>query len=220
MSNAELDTNLSKLAPEEYVLVGCTFADLLLIHFFFKDNWPSYLTHPTVLKQQLQAYYVAAILARDDGGKKNLQDRDNLRDVAQGSLVRMAQYVVMRSVSENDPTFLTSVGLKLKKRTRNKTHRQIMAMIAPSHPQVKHAKESGAILFSCEKVAEAGTYDIWMCVGDPTVEASWQSAGQYKGCRGVRIAGLTPATQMYFKVRCHGAGDPGPCSEYVGIIIL
>ena len=220
MSNAEFDLNFSDLTPEEYFIVLGTFADLLLIHFFFKDNWPGYLTHPTVLKQQAQAFLMAAILAREDGGKKNLQDRDNLHEVAQGSLVRMAQYVVMRSVSENDPTFLTSVGLKLKKRTKKKTYRQILAMIAPSNPQLKHAKESGAVLFSCGKVAGAGTYDIWMCVGDPTVEGSWKQVGQYKGCRGIKIPGLTPATQVYFKVRCHGSGDPGPFTDPIGIIVL
>jgi hypothetical protein len=114
----QFDTSYADYGPAEFILTLRIFADLLLGHHFFKDNWPSYITHPTVLKEQLNLYAKANEAAVTDGGRKNLKERDERRQEAYKSSVFMAQYVVMRAESENDPSFLTSVGLPLKKKRR------------------------------------------------------------------------------------------------------
>ena len=218
----QLDTHFVDLSPLEYIVILGTFADLLIAHPFFRDNWPSYLTHPLQLKDDLKAYGEAADAVMADGGRKNLQLRDDLRTSTHSSVVFMAQYVVMRSVSEKDPSFLTSVGLKPKKRAKKTTTKsQTASLGVPPNLDVKRDPDvSGGVLLTWGKVVGAGTYEIDTCTGDPTLEESWYFGGQFKTCRNIRLSGLEPAKQTYFRVRCHGAGMPGPFCQYVGLFVL
>jgi hypothetical protein len=85
---------------------------------------------------------------------------------------------------------------------------------------VRRGSTSGTVFVSCSKVAAAGTYEYFVCDGDPTVADAWRSVGQFSTCRSIELSGLQPAKQTYIKVRCHGTGAPGPFSEYVGLIVL
>jgi hypothetical protein len=217
------DTNWSDLSPAEFIAFLSIFADLLLGHHFFKDNWPTYLTHPLKLKEQLKAYEEAENAATVDGGRKNLQERDNLRDKAHGSAILMAQYVVMRSISENDPSFITSVGLKEKTRSkRARVSSKPAILVAPTDLVATHDKNagSGCVQVSFGKVVGAGSYEIFLSKGDPADEASWNSLGHFKQCRNIRLSGLEPASTVWFKVCSHGNGTHSAFSENVSLIIL
>ena len=219
----QADTNWGDLGPPEFIGTLSIFADLLIGHHFFKDNWPTYLTHPLQLKEELKAYGEAEKAAAADGGRKNLQLRDESRDKAHGSGMLMAQYVVMRSISENDPSFVTAVGLKLKSRTKKTSvSNKPVSLDAPGDLVVTHDKVAGTgcVQISFGKVAGAGTYEIFLCKGDPADEASWKSAGHFKQCRYIHLSGLEPASTVHFRVCCHGTGTPSPFSKTVTLIIL
>jgi hypothetical protein len=214
----QFDTSFGSLSHSEFIVTVGNFADHLLAHPFFKENWPSFLTHPLQLKEQLNAYNESVEAADLDGGRKNMKAREDRRNAAHASTILMGQYVVMRSVSENDKTLLETVGLKLKNRPKSSVK---PAASSPMPPTVtaKHGKASRRVVLSYSKVAGGGSYEIQICRGDPNVESSWSVVGQYKQCR-VEIEGLEPAQTVYFRVRCHGAGEPGPFSNIVSIIVL
>ena len=52
----QFDTNFNSLSPPEFILTLSNFADALLVHEFFKDNWPEWLTHPKELKGKVATY--------------------------------------------------------------------------------------------------------------------------------------------------------------------
>jgi len=220
MPVAQFDTNFRHLRPSEFMITLGNFADSLLSHPFFKDNWPDFVTHPTKLKEQLSSYHKAVKAVELEGGRKNLKNRDDSRHQAHASAVLMGQYVVMRSISEKQPDFLESVGLKLKApiaRSRA-TGKGSSVLLAPENVTLKHGT-SGTILVSYSKVPGAGSYEIFIGEGDPSSEQSYAGVGQYNWCR-VEVKGLEPAKKINVKVRCHGAGEPGPFSQPVTIIVL
>ena len=219
MPVSQFDTNFSDLSNSEFIVTLGNMADLLATHPFFKDNWPDYLPTPQKLKEQVNAFNDAVSAAEADGGHKNLKGRDEKRQEAQASAVFMGQYVVMRSVSENDPSFLDSIGLKLKTKPSKNNKPASSVLPPPDSVVVKHGTESGTVVVSHSKVAGAGSYEVQICQGDPNVEASWSTVGQYSKCRTL-VRALEPATKVHFRIRCHGAGDPGPYSNYVSIIVL
>jgi hypothetical protein len=127
----------------------------------------------------------------------------------------------MRSISEKQPEFLESLGLKLKTsapRPRS-ISKSTLVLPAPENVTAKHGTTSGMIVVSYTKVPGAGSYEIFIGEGDPFSEQSYASVGQYNWCR-VEVKGLEPAKKMNVKVRCHGSGDPGPFSQPVSIIVL
>lgn len=220
MPVAQFDTNFGHLGPSEFIVTVGNFADCLLTHPFFKDNWPDFVTHPIVLKEQLSSYHEALKAVEVDGGRKNIKNRDDSRHQAHASAVLMGQYVVMRSISEQQPDFLESVGLKLKTpiaRSRALS-KSSSVLLAPENVTLKHGT-SGTILVSYTKVPGAGSYEIFIGEGDPSSEQSYAGVGQYNWCR-VEVKGLEPAKKINVKVRCHGAGEPGPFSQPVTIIVL
>ncbi len=210
------DYNFASLSHSVFILMATGFADCLLTHSFFKDNWPDYLPHPLVLKEQLNTYHLAVAAVEADGGKKNLKARDDARDLTYQSVVLMGQYVVMRSISENNPDLL-NVGLKLKVKTvRNGKPKALTAPIVT----VKHGSDSGSVLVNYSQVVVRGSYEVQYCLGDPNDEASWKpTAGQYTKCH-ANVQGLEPARKVYFRVRCHVDGVAGPFSQTVNIIVL
>ncbi len=217
MSVNQLGTNLSDLSHSEFVLVVGDFANRLLVHSFFKNNWPDYITHPLKLKEQLAAYHEAAVVVDADGGRKNLKDRDSKREAICDSVTLMAQYVVMRANSENDPSLLENLGLKLKEKPVRS--RKPKDSVVSTTISAKHGSDSGEVIVTYRKVDGAGTYELEICQSDPNVEEAWSTVGQYSYCR-VPLRGLEPAKRVYFRVRCHGTGAPGPYSHYIGIIVL
>ena len=214
----KLDPNFSSLSPSEFVLTLGTFAALLASHPFFKENWPSFLMPPQQLQVLLKEYDEAVKVAEADGGKKNLQTRDDLRKSALKAAIFMTQYIVMRADSENEPSFLTSFGLRPQ--NRSKKSKQAVALVASDHISAQHGDEPGTAVLSCGKVPGAGTYEFWGCYGNPEDPAAWWSLGQFKTYYRVNISGLESVRKMYFKVRCHGTGAPGPFTDYVSLVIL
>jgi hypothetical protein len=199
------------------------FADSVLALEFFKEeaNWPKWLDHPVQLKEHLASYNEALRAYETDGGRKNMNERDQCRHAAQVSAVLIGQYVVMRSISEKKPEWLKNVALKLKTRGPKSSSKGLAVLTAPEHLTVDHFrnKQSGGIVVSYGKVAMAGTYEIQLCEDDPSTEANWKTVGQYAYCR-VELTGLEPGKRLYFRVRCHGTGDPGPFTQPVSIIVI
>ena len=220
MPVAQFDTNFGHLSPSEFIVTVGNFADSLLNHHFFKDNWPDFLTHPTELKEQLGTYNESVMAFEVEGGRKNHKDRDDSRHEVHVSVVLMGQYVVMRSVSENKPEFLDSVALKVKTPpAKRATGNGSSVLPAPENVTLKHGPTSGTIIVGYNKVPGAGSYEIFLSEGDPANEQSYAGMGQYNRCR-VDLKGLEPAKKISVKVRCHGTGNPGAFSQPVSIIVL
>ena len=148
-----------------------------------------------------------------------MQDRDDRSGDAHVSAVFMGQYVVMRSVSEQNPNLLKGVAMKLKSRSPKAISKSSGPLGTPGNLVVKHTGDSGAIVIGYSKVKFAGSYEIQVCEGDPAVEANWRTIGQYRNCR-VELKGFDPGKRLYIRVRCHGTGEPGPYTQPVSIIVI
>jgi hypothetical protein len=213
----EFDTSLHHLSPAEFIITGGNFADSLLNHGYFKDNWVDFVTHPLQLKEKLAAYNEAVKAYDADGGKKNLKERDERRQDAHVSIVLMGQFCIMKAVHEKNPSLLDPIALKLKSRQVRTSSKIPITLVAPVIT-VKHSA-SGAITVSFNKVAGAGSNEVQVCTGDPNDESAWKFAGTYKNCR-IELTGYEPGSKVYVRGRCHGTGEPGPFSQVVSIIVI
>lgn len=212
----EFDYNLAHLSPAEFIMTCGAFADSLLNHEYYSKNWVDFVTHPQQLKVLLEDYKQAHLAWELDGGKKNQKERDDKRHDTHLSVVLMGQFCVMKSVHEKNPALLDTVALKRKARQVRHSGKTVN-LTAPA-VSLKHG-ESKTIMVMYNKVPGAGSNEIQVCLGDPNDEASWTTAGTYKGCR-VTLSGYEPGTKVSIRVRCHGTGDPGPFSQVVSIIVL
>lgn len=207
---------LNHLGPSDFIVTVGNFADSLLAHPFFRDNWVDFVTHPMQLKDLLVVYKDAVTAVETDGGKKNMKIRDDARAEAYTSVVLMTQFLVMMAKHKKDFSLLDAVILKQKTKANRNTHPTTLA--AP-HPAVKHGKEPGTVIIVYNRIPGAGSTEIQMCLGDPNAEdATWQTVGIYKYLR-VPIPGLQRGTTVYFRLRCHGIGEPGPWSDVISIIV-
>jgi hypothetical protein len=69
-------------------------------------------------------------------------------------------------------------------------------------------------------VPSAGSYDLQMTTGDPTVEANWTDGGVFKSCRRIELRGLTPLKTYSVRLRALGASGYGAWSEAASVTVL
>ncbi|MBJ6752843.1 hypothetical protein [Geomonas anaerohicana] len=64
-----------------------------------------------------------------------------------------------------------------------------------------HFDKSGKPYCSFTKFAGAGGYEVWYCVGDPSVEENWQFLTWSTNCQGIYLTGLDRTKTNYIKLR-------------------
>lgn len=77
--------------------------------------------------------------------------------------------------------------------------------------------KKGQIYCSVERVLGAKGYQVWVCEGDPSIEANWRLAASSPTCRSIQIPGLNHAKNNWLKVRAMRGTGAGPWSNIVNL---
>jgi hypothetical protein len=148
-----------------------------------------------------------------------MAERDAYRIKVEVNVTITVQWAVIRSVRENDPSLIANLGLEPKKRLT--TRNRIPALVgAPANLTVKHGPLSGMVVLNTPKVLHGITYELQICLGDPTNEESWSDKDQFSSGRKMEVKGLEPGRVHYFRVRCFGAVGHGPWSPIVSLMVI
>jgi hypothetical protein len=69
-------------------------------------------------------------------------------------------------------------------------------------------------------MSDAGSYDVQITSGDPTVEANWTSAGSYRNSGRIELTGLATLKTWSARMRALGSAGPGDWSVPVSLLAV
>jgi hypothetical protein len=192
-------------------------ATLQEAHSYHGQNWPDWMPGPRRFREH------ASALIKGQEAAKN-KDRQKVRELEEEharalmSIHINANYIVMRSILENNDRLLHNVGYVLKEQGRKSYGVPQSLKLEPMVIKVKRGPEDGSIVVTFTRDPAAGLYHLQICKGEPTGEDSWGDYGLHKGCR-VIVYGLDRASWYYARGRSQGDNETGPWSQPVGIIV-
>jgi hypothetical protein len=129
-------------------------------------------------------------------------------------------WVVTRSVVENNPAIRANLPLEEKKEKKMVRISHAAGVTTPTNVKVKRADEhSGTVYISMAKIPGASMYYA-QYRHNSADEASWIDGPQSDFCRNLEIKGLTPGEVYQFRVRCFGGGQYSQWSQITTIRVL
>jgi hypothetical protein len=194
-----------------------TIADAFLHHPGYQGPFPENIAHPQAVKTQATEF-IGVSNAAESGDRNQKALRDALRPKAVSNTMVLLQWAAMRSVSENDPSLISNLGVDLKKKPSIRSSSQSV-VAAPAEPKAKHGAVTGDVDLAVAKVPNAILYVVYACLGDPSVEESWFQVAESNRCRMV-IKGLQEGKAYYFRVKCRGPAGYGPWSSAVRLMVI
>lgn len=119
---------------------------------------------------------------------------------------------VAKAVAIKDPSILETLG------AGQTTVRTSSAPVLTDPRDLKvFFDPEGHLLVSVSSVARAKGYQVWVCDGDPNVEANWRLAASSSSCRKIEVQGLNRTKANWFKVRAVRGNMTGPWSNCVSL---
>jgi len=212
-----LDANFRKLSHADIIIKVGGIADILANHSGFPLPWPDVVPDPQRLKEMV-IDFTAAVNAAANGDRQKIADRDLDRAELELSSAIVAQYLVMKSLKEKDPSLLNNTGFNLKK--RNSRTARNASVGAPINFSVKRGSDSGVVFAKSSKVPGGATSELQSCQGDPTIEESWKTLGQFVLCSHMEVHGLEAGQRYHFRLRSIGVKGPGPWSSIVSLMVV
>ena len=214
----QLDANFRKLSHADIIIKVGGIADTLANHSGFPLPWPDVVPEPQRLKEMV-IDFTTAVNAAANGDRQRIADRDVDRAELEMSAGIVAQYLVMKSLKEKDLSLLNNTGFKLKKRANNRVARSANVG-APINFSVKRGTDSGSVVAKSNRVPGGATSELQSCQGDPTIEESWKTLGQFVLCSHMEVHGLEAGQRYNFRLRSIGVKGPGPWSSIVSLMIV
>jgi hypothetical protein len=212
------DLNFKNMSHADFILFLGGMADALAAH-------PGYQTMPPEVPnserfRELEARMAEAVKAAQTKDLVKIAERDATRAEGIVAARLTAHWAVIRSVYSNDRSFVTNLGLKLKKPATRVSKKPQMP--APSNLTVKHGAVSGSVTAKCGRVDGGASYQLLYCLGDQMLEASWNSdnGSHFAHCSEMVLDGLEPGKVYHFKVRVLGNSGHGPWSTVVSLMVI
>lgn len=73
----------------------------------------------------------------------------------------------------------------------------------------------GNIYATVTKVHGAKGYQIWLCEGDPNIDANWRLIASATNSRRIPLAGINRANKNWLRIRAMRGSEAGPWSNFV-----
>lgn len=214
-----LEANFKSLSHADLVVRVGGIADALMVHPHYPLPWPDVVPNPEQLKEQVEKF-AAALNAAANGDRQKILERDSCRIDVEQDVALAAQYVIMKSIKEKNPTMLLNTGFALKNRNYNKSSSNAVVG-PPTNFTVRFGPASGTVFARATRQPGAATHDLQICEGgDPTLDESWRDLGQFVRCSRIEVKDLEPGKRYSFRIRARGINGPGAWSSIVSLIVI
>ena len=213
--NYLIRVSFNKLSPSALLAQAQGIVTAMTANPGFPEPWPS--TVPTLT--QIQADLAAlqdAVTATAAGDKTRIQERNAAKQTLADDLAGLGFYV--QSLGRENQVLLASTGFPLRQPTQRA--KVVDAPPAPGDLRLSRGNNSGSLLVRATPLPKAGSYDVQITTGDPTVEANWMAAGSYKNCGRIELNGLTPLKTYSVRMRAPGSAGPGARTTPESIVVL
>ena len=181
----------------------------------FPEPWPVQVPSLQVLRDAVAAFQTAVqdALTRDT-------TKIVLRDQAKDSLLQLLLYLVpyVEMIAKGDVNILMSSGFDLCKE-RTHTGSSKISLEAPAGFTVKRSELEGELIAHVAKLQGAGSYELQIAEGDPTLEDNWHQHAIFTNGSKMVVTGLTPGHRVSVRVRGINAAGPGAWSDTVTLIV-
>jgi hypothetical protein len=179
--------------PEPWVVQVPTLAQLTAAYTAYLDGYHAALTHDS-LKIAL---------------------RNSARLALTELLKRLIPYLEL--VAQGDPNILATTGYELRKDIERGGNGNILP--APENFRVLHGAKSGSFNIHITKLQGAGSYEVQIAQGDPTLEANWSHALTSLTSVRILLEGLTPGQTYWVRLRGVGRAGAGVWTVPISLIV-
>lgn len=192
---------LDGLNPQQYVERGRAHVIALTGNITYTTPVPPLASITTAC----DALETADIAVQTNGGKLDYLAR-NERKRELGDLIKeLAGYV--QAVSGGDPEKIASAAFETRK-----VPQPVGQMTAPGNMRARISIMVGVLDLRWSRVKGRMIYVIWICDGDPLIEANWKQLTMATK-NFYSVTGLTSGKPYSFRVVAVGSAGPGPASD-------
>lgn len=208
-------SNFSKLSDPNFLAQAERIVTGMTGNAAFPAPWPATVPALAQIQTDLAAYQ-AAVTATAAGDRTRIEERKNARSTLAADLSLLAFNVQI--TAQGNTTLLASTGFPLRQRG---VRPQVPTVPAPpAQVKLMRGPVSGSMVVSASRVPTAGSYDVQLTTADPTVEANWSDAGNFKNSRRIQLQGLTPLKTYSVRLRALGAGGYGGWTTATSVLVL
>ena len=165
---------------------------------------------------EANANYQAAVQAALSHDSFKITERDRARTVLLEILLDLVPYLEL--IAKGDADILKTTGYEVKQ-TGVSPAVNHGPLKSPTNFSAKHGL-SGTLICHATKLAGAGSYEVQICDGDPTVEGNWRQYTIFTHASQMVVSGLTPGRKVSLRLRGFGDLGAGAWSEAITIIVI
>lgn len=213
--NFLIRVSFNHLKPSDLLAQGQTIVSSMSGNSGFPEPWPA--TVPPLAQIQTDvATLQSAVTATTTGDKTQIPARNAARQALATDLAELGFYV--QSVAKDDQVLLAGTGFPLRQSASRSI--AVDAPPAPGGLRLARGSASGSLVVRASPSPRAGSYDLQLTTGDPTVEANWVAGGSYMNCGRIELTGLTPLKTYSVRLRALGAAGTGAWTPPVSLVVL
>jgi len=210
-----ISTDFNRLKDAELLLKANTIIAAMTDNPNFPEPWPVQVPSLSTLKDAVASFQTAVqdALTRDT---TKILLRDKAWEYLIHQLLDLVPFVEM--IAKGDVNILMSSGFDLcKERTHTGSTRT--SLEAPAGFTVKRSELEGELVAHVAKLQGAGSYELQLAEGDPTVEDRWHQYAIFTNGSKMVVTGLTSGHRVSVRVRGINAAGPGAWSDTVTKIV-
>ena len=181
----------------------------------FPVPWPAYVPQPADLgtaRTNNHTLYDAA----QNGDSVKITARNAARDTLTALLKKLAPYLEL--VASGDVAKLQTTGYDLRHDIVQGTSPNPLP--APANFTFTRADVTGTMVASADSLDGAGSYELNICTGDPSVEANWQDKGTFLHDSEIMTDSYMPGKIYYARLRGIGSSGPGVWAVSPGVMAV
>lgn len=211
----KLLNNFDRLSEAELIMrVGLIIA-ALTGNAHFPEPWHRNVATLAALIAAFEAYRVAVQAAMMSHDPLKIGQRDQARQTLTTMLKQLAPYLELEA--NGDRAILASTGFELR---QDAVHGSTSGTLpAPGGFRVTQGAKSGTLDVHVARQANAGSYEVQLTQGDPSVEANWRHAMVSTSGAHMLLEGLPRGQIFWVRVRAHGAGGAGVWTDPISVVV-
>lgn len=212
---AKLIITFERLSESDFQTKAGVIVAALTGNANFPEPWPAQVPSLAQITDALNTYRAAyhAALTRDTS---KISQRNAARQTLTDLLKRLAPY--LEAIAQGNPDVLATSGYDLRHDTTRGGNNTVPE--APSDFRVSHGQLSGTLDVHTAKLPGAGSYEVHLSQGDPSVEANWKLVITSTICNHIPLSGLTPGQTYWLRLRAINSLGAGVWTAPVSVIVI